>query len=1000
MNKKTFILAILATFMLFGLFAGAQTTSQAPAKPQAPAQAKAEPAAPKAPRPIELNDILAWKAIRGTALSVDGEWFAYAVAPQEGDGEIVVRQTKGTKEYRFPAGEMRFGSLAFSDDSRFAAFMTYPTAKEAKQLRREHKTSESAAKANLLNVVTGNKVEYDKIKTFAFSRENASWLAIHKFPPEGQAREKEKWAGSDLILRELATGKELTIGNVSEFAFDKAGRELAVLIDAYGQTGDGLELRDMATGVISSLDSDKASYKSLAWTETGDGLACLKGKEEKGFEDKFYSVLGFTGFAAAKAGPSALQKFAYDPKEDKTFPKDMTISPNRPPSWTESLDALLFGIFEPKKKDDGARGAAGAPAGAPDAAPGPAAAPAPPAEADEDMPDLILWHWKDNRLQSQQQVQASMDQNFSYLAECRVKDKKFIRLADDDLRQVAVAPKMRFAIGQDNREYELDASLIGLRYADVYVVDLATGARKLALKKNQNMFGASPDGTHFLYYDDGQFYSYEMATGKSYNLTKDVPASFVDEDDDHNVVKPPDYPMGWTKDGQSALLSDGWDIWIVPVHGGTKGVNWTGNGFKDQIRYQQRLILDPEEKGADLAQPQYVAAYGEWTKKAGFVRIEKGKAPAVLLWDDAGYGRILKAKKAEIYLYTRSTPRDFPDYFVADALLKNGAKLTDANPQAKDFLWSSGQMLLDYKMSPKSGLDRKLQAALYLPANYEKGKKYPTLVYYYEKMSQGLNVYSQPSSNGFNKTVYTSNGYAVLIPDITYKINDPGMSAAWCVLPALDAAVAAGVVDRSKVALQGHSWGGYQTAFLVTQADFAAAVAGAPLTNMISMYSSIYFNSGSANQPIFESSQGRFKGGYWDNLEAYQRNSPVYYATNVHTPLMILHNDKDGAVVWNQGIEYYNTLRRLKKPVILLEYVGENHGLAKPANQKDYTVRMKEFFDHYLKGAPAPKWLTDGIPYLKMKDDLKARVAAMKPKEEKPSEKPAEKKDEKKEEKK
>ncbi len=241
----------------------------------------------------------------------------------------------------------------------------------------------------------------------------------------------------------------------------------------------------------------------------------------------------------------------------------------------------------------------------------------------------------------------------------------------------------------------------------------------------------------------------------------------------------------------------------------------------------------------------------------------------------------MKAKKADVYLYTRDTYKDYPDYYAADAGLGNGRRLTEANPQQKDFLWSSGSMLLDYKTDPKSGLDKPLQAALFLPANYEKGKSYPTIVYFYEKMSQQLNRYAQPSANGFNKSVYTSNGYAVLMPDITYKINDPGMSAVWCVLPAIDAAVAAGVVDRSKVGLQGHSWGGYQTAFLVTQADFAAAVAGAPLTNMISMYSSIYFNSGSANQPIFESSQGRFKGGYWDNLEAYQRNSPVYYAERV-----------------------------------------------------------------------------------------------------------------------
>ncbi len=250
-------------------------------------------------------------------------------------------------------------------------------------------------------------------------------------------------------------------------------------------------------------------------------------------------------------------------------------------------------------------------------------------------------------------------------------------------------------------------------------------------------------------------------------------------------------------------------------------------------------------------------------------------------------------------------------------------------------------------------------------------------------MSQTLNWYTTPSASGFNKSVYTSNGYAVLMPDITYRVDDPGMSAVWCVLPALEAAIETGVVDPERVGLQGHSWGGYQTAFLITQTDaFAAALAGAPLTNMISMYSSIYWNTGSANQPIFESSQGRFSGGYWEVPEAYTRNSPVYFAENVTTPLLLLHNDEDGAVDWNQGIEYFNTLRRLEKPVVMLQYVGENHGVRKPANRKDYTVRMREFFDHHLKGEPAPDWWTEGVPHLEMEEHLKDRAKLVKGREE------------------
>ncbi|MBZ5604827.1 MAG: prolyl oligopeptidase family serine peptidase, partial [Acidobacteriia bacterium] len=328
---------------------------------------------------------------------------------------------------------------------------------------------------------------------------------------------------------------------------------------------------------------------------------------------------------------------------------------------------------------------------------------------------------------------------------------------------------------------------------------------------------------------------------------------------------------------------------------------------------------------------------------------------------------------SDVFLYTRETNQDFPNFYSANAKPAGGARVTDANPQQKDFAWTKGVRLIDYT----SDKGDKLQGALYLPANYQPGKTYPMITYIYEKLSQGANTYPAPGYNGFSISVYTSNGYAVLTPDIVYKVNDPGMSAVWCLVPAVKAAVATGVVDPKRVALHGHSWGGYQTSFTVTQTNiFHAAIAGAPLTDMIAMYNAVYWNTGTSNQPIFESSQGRFTSGPWDNLEAYQRNSPVYHAKNVQTPLVILHNDKDGAVDWTQGIEYFNTLRRLGKPVVMLQYKGENHGLRKPENMKDYTVRMKEFFDYQLNDRQPPKWWTEGVPLLKQKDEVEERTKA------------------------
>ena len=955
--------------------------------------AQEEKAPPKKPKTIEMEDILAWKSIRSAVLSNDGQWFAYRLSPNEGDSEVIIKETKGEKKFRFIIGEVtrpqRMGpmrgpavrNISFSEDSKWVAYSIYTKREEAKKLKKQKKKVYN--KVGLLNLSSGKKIEFEKTRRFAFSGETASWIALHKYPPESQVGEQrrvapssgptdaaprqEKSSGSDLILHELVSSKELNIGNVSEFAFDKKGQWLAWIIDAKEMSGNGIQLRNIKTGVVLSLDNDKAVYKRLTWTEKGDRLAVLKGKEDEDFEDKLFSVVGFTNFTSASP-----KKIVYEPKKDENFPENMTISTNRSPLWTEDLSGILFGINEVKKKEDKEKEKGKKEKGKPKETPDKGKEPVKDRakkDAEEEKPGLVIWHWLDKRLQSMQQVQESRDKNFSFLCIYRVKEKKFIRLADEEVRQVVAAPKHRWAIGFDNREYELMGNLEGRRYQDIYVINLKTGARQLALKKCRWYFEPSPDGSHFLYYDDGDYYTYEMASAKKYNITKDVPTSFINEEDDHNVVKPPIRPRGWVKDGVSVLLYDNWDVWNVPVHGG-KGVNLTVTGKKEGIRYGRRFRLDPEEKGIDLSGPVYFGPYGEWTKKGGVARVDKGKPGAkMLLWEDALFS-LSKAKKADVYFYTKQTQKDYPDYYVTNSSLKKGQKITEANPQQKEFFWSDGSILLDYK----SDKGDKLQAALFLPANYKRGESYPTIVYIYEKLSQGLNRYYVPSARGFNKSVYTSRGYAVLMPDIVYKLNDPGMSSVWCVLPAIKSAIATGIVDKERIGIHGHSWGGYQSSFLVTQTDiFKACVTGAPLTNLISMYSSIYWNTGSANQPIFESSQGRFKGGYWDNIEAYTRNSPVYYAQNVKTPLIILHNDNDGAVNWNQGIEYFNTLRRLGNPVVMLQYKGENHGLRKPANQKDYTRRMREFFDHHLMGKPAPKWLKEGIPHLKIEDHLKER---------------------------
>ncbi|HEY2848872.1 MAG TPA: prolyl oligopeptidase family serine peptidase, partial [Gemmatimonadaceae bacterium] len=656
------------------------------------------------------------------------------------------------------------------------------------------------------------------------------------------------------------------------------------------------------------------------------------------------------------------------------------------PEWSDKGAEIYFGLREPRPprpRNAGPPFVAPNPGGvAPGGGAGGQVAAAP--QTDADVPSLILWHWKDARPQPEQQVQEAQDRAFSYLAGYSVASSKVTRLSDDSVRTVAVGPKEAWAIGTDITPYQREQGIKGFAYRDIYAINVNTGERKLIEKKVPGNGGGgrggagtsnfSPDGSSYVYYDLGEYKVYSFANASTKTITTGVPAKFWDTEDDHNQVKPQIQGslVGWSKDGAAVYVRDNWDVWRLPVSG-TGAVNITGNGLKDQIRYQARSISDPRDRGViDPSKPLYFETYGEWTKKEGLAQVDPLKGGSkTLAWESAKVD-YRRARDADIWLYDRQTVVKYPDWYAADGdQLANERRLTDVDPQQKDVAWTPGARLIDYTCENGGGHH---QAVLYLPAGYEQGKKYPMLTYIYEKLSQEFNTYTVPNATRYsNPSVYTNRGYAFLKPDIVYHVNDPGRSAVWCVVPAVKAAIATGIVDASRVGLQGHSWGGYQTTFITTQTKiFKTAVAGAPLTDMVSMAGSIYWNTGNTDNSIFISSQGRFTGGPNDVPDAYIRNSPQNFAQNLSIPFMLLSDDRDGAVDFNQGVTYYNHLRDLGKDVILLEYVGENHGLARPANQKDYNLRMTEWFDTFLRDQPAPDWLKNGVPRLKMEEHLKA----------------------------
>ncbi len=996
-------------------------------------------------KPLSMNDLASWKSILSPILSLDGNWFAcsvgelgnrFSITPK--NAKLILKSTdKGTS---VPVEEKGVpGSLQFSNDSRYFSSI--------------FSQGSEGSKAILVELKNGKKTEFLGVNSLEFAGDEPKYIALYKTPQEGS---------KDLIIREIATGKEVIFGNVDQYEFDKKGSVMILLLSSKNPAGNGVQLYDLQKGTIRSLEIDSASFSQISWNKEKNAFVLLKeklGKDGKSLTPPVVSILGFKNITMQP------EMVIYDPVKDSSFPKGKMISKSKP-RWTEDLTGIIFEVqSSSNKSEDSSKQKDSSPAiqkrkkrtltntldgssfssgkefffeeqtyldNNTEIGPSPRVVPSanlmiqkekttkeknaiPEKEkvkenkiaqekkvksveskkeepSKKDLPktnnvasgkaDVVIWHHSDHRLQSEQQKRAGAFSRQRQRAIYWIKEKKLVVLESEKLLNLTIAPKDQWALGSSIESYERSSGLDGKSYEDVVLFNTHTGEKKVILAHYRNyrypvIFSEvggsiSPDGNRLLYYQNGHYHIYEFATGKSVNITQGVPASFVDKEDDHNVEMPPTPSLGWSSDSQKLFLSDGWDIYLVSANAKDPAKNMTENGKASRIRYQRLLQWDPDTKGIDLTKPIFVGMFGEDNKRQGYGKILPNKMGVhTLLWEEAAFSSLLKAEKGEQFIYRRETCNDYPNYFTVKADFKAPIQLTDANPQQADYLWCSGAKLIHYT----NDRGQKLTANLLLPSNYDPNKSYPTIVYIYEKLSQRHFNYLMPGITMFNPCYYTSNGYAILMPDITYKLNDPGKSSLECVLPALKAAIESKVVDAKRVGLHGHSWGGYQTAFLITQTKaFRAAIAGAPLTDLVSMYSSIYWNIGIPNQPIFESSQGRFTGSYLDQLDAYIRNSPVFQAKNVETPLIILHNDKDGAVDWNQGIEYFNILRRLNKSVIMLQYRGENHGLSNPNNVRDYFVRMKEFFDHYLMDKSAPDWMKDGVPFHKLSDHLDQRA--------------------------
>jgi dipeptidyl aminopeptidase/acylaminoacyl peptidase len=894
---------------------------------------------------LTLDDYPQWKHILSPAISGDGNWVSYSLRPNGGDVTLYFKSLSSDKMYEIP-----YGSRAeFSDDSRWAAYLIGVSKEEAKKLQKDKKPVPT--KGELLNLQTGEKYTVENTSEISFSK-NSRFFAAKKVQLDKSVEHK----GTDLVLRNLETGLSQNIGNVGEYLFNKPGTMLAYSVDAASKGGNGVYLLALSTGRFLPMDTGEADYLQIAWDEKGTALAFLRGKLEKDAWERDNVLLAF--ISLEEESPV---RFEYDPAKDPGFPDNMVISERIPPRrgrgfgpapeeenraliWSEDLSRVFCGIKEQEKK---------------------------PEKSEEDLPDVDIWHWRDEQIQSVQARRFENDVNFAYRSVYHLKEKKFLKLADKNMRTITLTRDGNWGVGRDATPYLSD---VETRQADYYLVNPVTGERRAIVKGIRQSLGVSPDSRHFLYLKDKHLWAYDFANGTTANISAEAPKVFVDEEDDHPDEKPSFGLAGWAKDGKSVIVNHKYDLWLLPLDGkGPQNIT-KGLGDREEIRFRY-LKLDPEEKFIDLAKPLLLSAYGEWTKKAGFYSLKAGGDPKKLIIDDKSFSFPRKAKKTDKLLYTIETFEEFPDYYVSGFDFIGPKKVTDANPQQKDYFWGR-RVLVDYTNSK----GQKLQATLTLPAGYEEGKRYPMVVYFYEKMSQRHHQYSMPTYDDRpHMSAYASDGYLVLMPDIVFEIGKPGTSSLDCVSSAVIKVIELGYADPERIGLQGHSWGGFQTSFIVTQTDmFACVVSGAPPTCIEGEFNQVFKSSGNNNHSYYSRSQGRMGTDPWKDHDLYRSQSAIQNADKITTPFMLLHGTEDGSVDWIQSLEYYNAARYLGKEVIFLSYPGEPHHLAKEENQKDFQMRMKQYFDHYLKGKPMPDWMADGIPYVKKKRRLDAQKEQIK----------------------
>ncbi|MEA1986539.1 MAG: prolyl oligopeptidase family serine peptidase [Candidatus Marinimicrobia bacterium] len=933
--------------------------------------------------PLDYSVYKKWKHLENQKISNNGELVSFEINPNKGDGNLFVVNIKTGKRDTIARGY----NARFSPNSDLLTFKIksiYDTLRQAKldDVKKDKLPKDSLG---IFIFNSDTLIKKERVKSFKIAKENSSWV-VYQLEKELKkevkkdsteisdsslvadsleisdsllvadslevqdssivadtsqidsseiAEKKKEYDGTNLIIFNPKNLEEFIFENTDEYTISKNGK-IVVFNSVVSDSTDSIMVKyfDTEKEKLTEVFAKEGFGKKLTLDEQGKQLCFIYSNDStdtKTYELKYNKI----GNRRVKTIVDTLTK---------SIPDDWTISEHCTINFSETGEKLFFGVAkktEQEPKDTLLK---------------------------NEKVDVNVWNWKDPFLQTQQLHDLKKDKNKSYKTVYFTNKNKVVQLSDKKIPHIRLIKNGdgNVALGISDVPYRQLISWDS-EYQDLYLIDVNSGKRKLIKKKNHSGAGISPDGKYIYWFgdSDSSWYTYSINGKITTAITKNINTNFYDELHDRPRQPAPYGIAGWTENDKYILIYDRYDIWRVDPQGYKTAVNLTGHAnYSETVKFRY-VKLDKEIHYIDTKEKLLLNAFDEKTKQNGFysLDLENTNTSKKLIFEDYLFRNPKKAKNSNKLIWQKMNYQEYPELRISNWDFTDIQKLSITNPQKEKYIWGNVE-LIDW-----TNLEgEKLQGLLYRPENFDSTKKYPMVVYFYERYSDNIHYHytPSPSRSTINKVMYPSNGYFVFIPDITYKNGRPGQSAYSCIVSGVGTIIDRyDSIDKNKIGIQGQSWGGYQVAQLVTQTNmFSAGMAGAPVSNMTSAYGGIRWGSGMSRMMQYEKGQSRIGGTLWEKPLSYIENSPLFQANLIETPLLIMHNTNDGAVPWWQGIEFFVALRRLQKPVWMLSYVGDSHNLKRESwgNRVDLSIRMRQFFDHYLKDKPAPIWMEEGIP--------------------------------------